>query len=80
MSAGVCGQCSGSVEVRAFFSFHLVIKMIFQKAFEPRPRKRASSDETVLEYVESQRSEADKGIGLNANWNQRVRTTGIDRW
>ena len=30
---------------------------------------KRSSDESVHQYAEEQHSAADKGIGLNANWN-----------
>ena len=43
-------------------------KEYFQQAFGTRPRRQASSDESVHQYAEEQRSAADKGIVLNANW------------
>ena len=47
----------------------LLSKEYFQQAFGTRPRRQASSDESVLQYAEEQQSAADKGIVLNANWN-----------
>jgi hypothetical protein len=52
-------------------------KEYFQQAFGTRPRRQASSDESVHQYAEEQRIAADKGIVLNANWKKINRNTTV---
>ena len=55
---------------RFFNRFDNMKWFLFQQAFKLRARKQANSVRlSLIGYVESQYSEAGKGISLNANWN-----------